>query len=407
MKRLHYLISVLFFLSLAFSMTAQDKYFKEALKRGRGETGFYRAVIEGNKKVSYEQLKEKCRKYDYILIDFKNKYVQHFGKEETSVGSFQFLPQNEVDSYVFSNLRFAYQKYDDLKQEGAAMLPFTFPIKELKTIQVLWSGNVFNGKVDGNGFGYGILPGTKTAICFSGKMKDGFPQGDMSVRIANISDIASIVSEKHDFSVSDENDGLFRYSENSKFGYFDRYGKVAMPSQFTQASNFSDGKAVVSKPKSQFHFNMSYKGYVLNDINTGNSVAYIIDTQGNFIDFTPSQKTQFDKRIAAIEEQKEKERLERLEQERQEELRRQQEEQERIAREKRYEQERIAEEKRIKAEEAKKKYHKKPLRETCIGCWGRGCYTTQVFDDDGGFWYNKTSICILCNGKGYTETHYY
>lgn len=408
MKRIHYLIAVVACLAMAFTLTAQDKYFKEALKAGRHETGLYQAIIKGNKKVTLQQIQEKCKKYNYVLVDYSNKSIERFGDTQTCVGSFRFLPQNEVMSYVFSCLKFPNStKFSDTMQEALALLPLAFPIKKMEPRQMYWSGNVVNGKADGNGYGYGFGDeGTRQVFCFMGVLKNGIPQGKVYVKVAEINNLADIKGVNNTFTVNPLSDGMYLFEETRQFGYFDPYGTCIPAKEYQYASDFCDGQAIVSMPRTQFGGKSSYRDYPLASI-AGTNIEFAIDKRGNFVDFSNGQKLAFDNKIAAIEEQKEKERLAELERQRQAKIERERQEQARIAEEKRIKQQQAKEERRRKAEEAKKTYHKTPKRETCIGCWGKGFYTTQVFNDDLGIWHDKTSICILCNGRGYTETHYY
>ena len=423
MKRSHYLLTIFLCLTVAFSMTAQDKYFKEALKSGRPENGFYYAVIKGNKKVTLRDLQIKCEAYKYILIDYSNKTVEHFGATQESVGTFHFIPQDEVVAYIFSCLKFnSSHKFENMTHEGMAILPLDFPISNMKKMMVYWSGNVVGKMIDGYGYGFGYINlESNQVICFQGNMKNGIPQGEIKLKIVKITDLKKVYGDIHTLNVYQLSDGLHRFQCNNEYGYFNaiqQFGSMMISSErFKNASDFENGTAIVTVPRSKFHGQTSYRGYSLNDIggSIDSDLEYVINKNGTFIDYSQSQKQKFDNKIASIEEQKEKERLARLERERQEKLERERQERERIAaekqrlaEEKQRQRQQAAEEKRRRAEEAKKTYHKTPKRETCIGCWGKGYYTTQVFSDEaGGFWYNKTSICILCDGKGYTETHYY
>lgn len=421
MKRSHYLLTLFLCLSVAFTLTAQDKYFKEALKSGRPENGFYHAVIKGNKKVTLRDLQIKCKAYKYILIDYTNKTVERFGATQESVGTFHFIPQDEVAAYVFSCLRFnTSHKFEDMTHEGMALLPMDFPISNMKKMIVYWSGNLVDNMIDGFGYGFVNLESNQV-ICFQGNMKNGVPQGEINLKIVKITDLKNVYGDIHTLNVYPLSDGMYRFVYNHEYGYFNalqQFDSMMISSErFKNASDFENGTAIVTVPRIKFHGQTYYRGYSLTEIggSTDSDVEYVINKNGAFVDYSQSQKQKFDNRIASIEAQKEKERLAQLERERQEKLERERQERERIAAEKQRlaaekqrQRQEAAEEKRRRAEEAKKTYHKTPKKETCIGCWGKGSYTTQVFSDEaGGYWYNKTSICILCNGKGYTLTHYY
>lgn len=142
----------------------------------------------------------------------------------------------------------------------------------VKYLNVIWTGNVVNGMLDGGGDGYAVVKnkkGEREFHSFSGTFKNGYPCG--KVTYANMypdydywknifCDVNKTTMEVADF---DGNMALFKIGKS--FYYLRKDGTILDLSGVTAIKqNFKDGKAVV----------------------TFNGMDIIIDTDGKFVAIT-------------------------------------------------------------------------------------------------------------------------
>ena len=144
------ILSVLF--SFCYCM-AQEKQINEALTEGRGTGKPYHWENRKGKMLKPEKLKEYARSHQIVILKYTSEEVGRFGDVATSVSSVDFIPKSEMAFYVYENMigvPFSAQS----NQNGTV---FFFSPKDDQLFQrlddVLWTGQIRNGRINGNGYG--------------------------------------------------------------------------------------------------------------------------------------------------------------------------------------------------------------------------------------------------------------
>lgn len=312
----------------SFSCLAQDKYIKEAIKQGKTGDNLYHAVIKGNKKVDTWDVINQCKKYNYIYTNLTHKTIHRFGNEDTGVGSFDFLPADELQAYYFEMFKLApAHSYDALVDEATVYVPLYYPLECLTKITAAsWSGSVVNGLAEGNGYGGGFFDDENEMVIFQGTFHQGFPVGNIQVRNIYYQGLnfINLNTTDNNLEIKKASEGLARYVSNGMYGYISNTtGEVIIKPQYKEAGDFAGGKAKVALSKYKFPGSDIYKNYSIKDSLAIDDVVYYIDKNGQFVDFSEEQKTIFDNRVASIEYQKEQIRLAELKRQREEQERQQ------------------------------------------------------------------------------------
>ncbi len=311
-----------------FSCLAQDKYIKEAIKQGKTGDNLYHAVIKGNKKVDTKDVINQCKKYNYIYTNLTYKTLKRFGSEDTGVGSFDFLPADELQAYYFEMFKLApAHSYDALVDEATVYVPLYYPLESLTKITAAsWSGSVVNGLAEGNGYGGGFFDDENEMVIFQGTFHQGFPVGNIQVRNIYYQGLnfINLSTTDNNLEIKKASEGLARYVSNGMYGYISNTtGEVIIKPQYKEAGDFAGGKAKVAISKYKFPESDIYKNYSIRDSLAVENVVYYIDKNGRFVDFSEEQKNIFDNRVASIEYQKEQIRLAKLKRQREEQERQQ------------------------------------------------------------------------------------
>ena len=290
----------------------EDKHFREGLLNGRRSGDFYYIENKENKKVNPEKLIEYCEQHNFIYGSHSLKQVKMFGTGGVDVlNTLYFLPKDLYIKYVFEK---ASQKGDDfgaLTKKGSLVYISPFSNSDLIELNdVMWSGNVIDGKIDG--IGVGICKYKSDYHCyFSGTFNKGIPQGKVTGKLVKGNSNSVFVSP-NDFEVGDWSEGVapFKATGNSNYGLLSRDGNnlsISLSPKFPEfLSTYHDGKITVMRGEEEIYVNK----------------------KGEYIDLTPRQKQQNQlkekqKKMQELEAKKEAERKElaerqaRLEKERQ------------------------------------------------------------------------------------------
>lgn len=374
--------------------------FENSIQRGRQEDRMY---ISNGTDLTIDNIENICENCNYILDGYLMEEDLGYTKP------ISFLPKKEVNSYLFSNMRFdKAQHYEMLKKSGKALFPyFKNGVNKLSwQSDLYWSGIIDDGFLDGEGFGYVKIPVQSSYeddflfVVFQGTFSGGYPVGRLDLRIGEnnytyarfeynqfknsrynststvYNKLVDAISEYKNSNKNNKplpyktlsiishapSNGLCLFKENlydgysaissvfqksstsllskAKYGYYNCDGDIVINPTFDKASDFMYGRAEVALP--YFEKEFTYKGRrvdenLVNDLDYINRyhpdhigagkyvdsnqpsdiiVAFYIDKQGLFIDFTENQKSFFDARVTSIKEKDEQERLTQLKHER-------------------------------------------------------------------------------------------
>lgn len=275
----------------------EDKLFREAFLKGRGNKEFYVIVNESNKVIKLDDLVNYCESHNYIWNkNYTTKQIKRFGDLSTSIQKFYFIPKDEYLKFIFEWTNRTTYNSSDLKKQGSV---YFFNADENRFIclykECLWSGSIDeNGYVSGFGVGF-WKKNDHTIYYFQGTFQNGFPLGKAVYRIVNTKSSDGWALSPRDktdsggfgvgspfrmVEMGEFSDGmaLFRYLDNgegntprinNKYGYVGIDGNVAIKPSYETAYAFSGGRA-----------------HVLND----KKENIYINKNGQFLDYTESQK---------------------------------------------------------------------------------------------------------------------
>lgn len=158
---------------------AQEKLFREAVSRGSSASGVY--CINNSKKANYTlgQMRSFVKQAGYLPTIGTTQIRSHFGSPYEVVKTLEFIHPNDFDRYIFCHLNGSGNvSYSQLKSKGCCFIPFVATnlfYKPENTIlsgcvkigdgkymrdtwvlrydNVLWSGTVVDGLLDGSGVG--------------------------------------------------------------------------------------------------------------------------------------------------------------------------------------------------------------------------------------------------------------
>jgi hypothetical protein len=176
---------------------AQEKLFNEAIKRGITSNGAYCVENTKKKDVTLDEMKEYAISKGYIIGRASDEDRIRFGASKYIVDKMEFIDPKNYSNYVFHALSQSGFDFNRLKEKGDFYIPESEKVYEKKNSIIsvwsgnrtnykrcrnaLWTGNVFNGLLDGNGVGFAAMPGGKY-IKFEGTFLRGFPKSDINVK---------------------------------------------------------------------------------------------------------------------------------------------------------------------------------------------------------------------------------
>ena len=278
MKKTYLLI-----LTLALTVTvgyAQDKLFKEALSQQRPTGCWYRWENTKDKQIKMEKVQAYAQKNNLLLGKTTTKEVGRFGDIAVSAHTVEFIPPEEIPAYIIENILDKKTSVAYMTSKGAALVVDN-PSKQqyFKWVNdIIWSGKVVDGRIDGNGKGGKQIDATNY-IAFEGTFKRGIPQGTVKFYTYQASTKYEYYSSKRRSDRSEDfgtmNDGMTWFKgaerENSiyySYGFIDENGRVVAKPVYESVTDYNNGKAIV----------------------TINNVRFDIDKQGNVTGLSEGQK---------------------------------------------------------------------------------------------------------------------
>ena len=306
---------VILVLLLGMECKAQEKEFNEAIARGRSPKQFYCVTNPKGKSLTISKFIKYAESHNYIVGTYTSFSKDRFGEKVSVLSKFPFLPKDEYTKFIYEHVNASFP-FSSLKV-GNCLL---YANGKFNKFKVLWSGNIENGMLNGNGTAF-FFNESQTSFYFTNsEFQTGMPHGSTVLYASRVHENREIVefTRISDFVVGDFYDGFASFRTNGKYGFITTNGNIAIQPNYERViKNFSNGRAEV--------------------FSEGKEI--VIGQNGSFIDFTAHQK--------ALDQAE-------AEKKRQEELAKQEEERQKaIAREKeRKERERQAalqEERRLKA----------------------------------------------------------
>lgn len=282
---------IIMILMVGIGTAAQDKQFKEGLKKGRPKGEFYFVKNKKGKGYSLEDMRKYSQEHSYLLGGYTIKEIDRFGDKMTAIDEFYFLPKSEYPAYVWEKCNGS--DYTILKQ-GSCWIPSESKTSFVRVSGVQWSAGLLGESIDGSGFAFWYDEGQNIFYYARGTFNQGMPTGELLIQrfIPDREKPSNVTFENYcSTTVGKMYEGMAQYTGNGdKIGFVNSNGVVAIaPTYERVVKEFSGGRAEV--------------------VLDGKEI--IIDKTGKYIDLTANQKQ-------LIAQQKEKER--------QEELKRQQEE---------------------------------------------------------------------------------
>ncbi len=246
---------------------AQERHLWKAMENGRERGNYYVLRNDKKKMIRLDKIRSYCNRNGWFVGNYKSKSIVRFGDVSSTVSYFEFLPKNEFQDYIIENM-LSRSKFSELRSRGSVYLFYNNPDNMLtRKDNAIWSGQVSNGMIHGNGEG-AIIEGNEI-ITFSGTFQNGFPTGTVYFK-SNSKWKASNRLSYDDINNWQSNagtlsDGMLWMGVNGKYGYVDNNGKTVIKPAYEKAQPFSNGYATVSLGKANFKINKS--GQLLEFIN--------------------------------------------------------------------------------------------------------------------------------------------
>ena len=174
---------------------AQKSLVDDALKQGPDQRGVYHIKNSKKKSVSYQQTVSYLKQKGYIPLGGTSMRVQRFGDVSTILDYCDFTDSQNSSAYIFSSLSDNNSSYSQLKKKGSFFLAMDEEkVKRLKRWDnVLWTGSIFDGFVDGNGEGF-LKTDAGDCYWFKGVFDNGIPISTIQMKMARSSDAKEVSS---------------------------------------------------------------------------------------------------------------------------------------------------------------------------------------------------------------------
>ena len=272
MNRLYIFLA---FLTFSLAASSQKRLFKKALANGPQNNGYYYVIYnKGNRMLHVDDLQKYADKNGYILGDATYKNIIRFRKYAMSVETIEFMPKTSYVPYIYSNINYALSLPTSVNSCSAYV--YSSSSNSLQLLNGLnWSGITINNKADG----YGVLAAdfNQYIMFIEGRFENGFPIGDL--KISKYTTNGTYYKFRHSnlskdmvISVGELHDGLAYIKSNGKYGFIDQNGNLVIKNEIDSiVSDFDEGRATVVK----------------------NNEEQIIDSNGDFLDYTQKQKEIF------------------------------------------------------------------------------------------------------------------
>jgi hypothetical protein len=271
---------------------AQDKNLKKAIKEGRQFCHFYEVNNDKEKYIELSKLQESCQSYKYIIGNYSIKEIGRFGDVANSVEHFEFIPVSEYGDYIFENIS-TITPSNMLKSKGSvyffgwnqsAGTHFT------RYNDVLWTGEVNNGFVNGRGEGFKQLS-INTFLYFSGLFSNGIPTGETRFCTYNVNNKKYAYNKgslgESKCMTGKISDGLCWFKYDNRYGYIDQNGQTVVKPVFQGAKDFSNGIAYVMEGPTEVKINKTGKVVAVSE-NAKMSFRDMVDMKKKHPDLTSS-----------------------------------------------------------------------------------------------------------------------
>lgn len=268
-----------------FSQRKYQKLFDKSIKAGRSYNSFYKVNIKKNKVVPNEKITQYANKY--VIRNIKTQNVNRFGDSFDGVESFEFIPKDEINSFIYDNFlkpKLGYQSIDFKKivSKPTGALYFFNPgeSKFYNPSSFHWTGEISNNTIQGKGNGLYIYEKKKQALlAVKGNFVGGTLQGKGTFffyRYRKVEDFDKGTLKSETINIGEFNDGAAMLTINGKNGFVDKKMNIIIPPKYSKVlEGFNNGKAVVLNNKRE---------------------EIIIDKSGGFVAYTEKQEQIFEKR---------------------------------------------------------------------------------------------------------------
>jgi len=172
---------------------SQSKLFKEAIKRGINSDGYYRIENNDNDGVTEKKMREYLQKKGYVVGDFSTKNVEIYGTILKVVDTMVFFSKDDIDIVSFNRMKIGNINANLLKNRGTIFIPTRrrvgqswddvvrkwepkYEITYEQFDEVLWSGDVIDGFLCGQGGG--VVKKGNEYIYIEGLFSYGIPQSN-------------------------------------------------------------------------------------------------------------------------------------------------------------------------------------------------------------------------------------
>ena len=182
-------ILFLFVIMVGLSVQAQEKLFDEAIRRGTTANGYYCAENTDKKVITEQEMRDYANKKGYYIGRVACIDIQKFGGTKRIVYKFEFAPPENTTNIIFNQLNSSSITYSQLRSRGTAIC---LRPKNIAGIDdVLWSGTIVDGFINGTGTGFVHKPG-EDYVYIQGTFSRGIPSGKVTVKSIAENNISNV-----------------------------------------------------------------------------------------------------------------------------------------------------------------------------------------------------------------------
>ena len=219
-------IFFLFLLICCLETVAQEKLYKEAITQGPQANGAYLLQNKKLKTITYRECRDFLASKGYYVGNYEIEEVNRYGDHLYLIKTMEFIPKKDYDEYVFLNLNDEKIDFSQLKKGSLFIRTivgnvFYQETKYNRLNDVLWSGDVKDGVLEGKGIGLIKQGGTYEYI--KGTFSHGFPTTQIIGKKISISQEDGNIEESKLSSISykevKEEDLLFDYMSKRTDAY--------------------------------------------------------------------------------------------------------------------------------------------------------------------------------------------
>ena len=173
-----------------------EKVFDEAIKNGLNSNGVYHISNSKKKDIDASEMASYVENKGYMVLNGASMNVHRFGDVSVILNYLDFTDEKHYPWYAYKIMEG--DNYQNLKSKGSVFLTelekvyrktsisfvsvLSGSINRLKRYDdVLWTGNVSNGLLEGSGTGF-IIQGLGQYISFQGTFEHGLPTSDFNVK---------------------------------------------------------------------------------------------------------------------------------------------------------------------------------------------------------------------------------